>query len=194
MRWERFPRHRLRRKPPVNNPSMHHGTYVSAICPEAHRSVRSLFGFTNRRSDGLTCVHYDAPTQFIRINTGNAVLSPTWRASPKWRKQKAFPFPGTLVLWVFWKKESKQKQNKTKQRTTTTKINREFPAFFICHGQSYAHRHRTWNSLEYRRKITFDHIRRRLLLKAFRMKFPYPALKFGISGVCLTPVHFVRII
>ena len=44
------------------------------------------------------------------------------------RKQKAFPFPGTVALWVFCK-------------------SREFPVFFRGRGQSYAHRHGTWNSL-----------------------------------------------
>ena len=73
----------------------------------------------------------DAPTQLLRIqiNTGNTAPSPTWWASPTWRKQKAFPLPDTVALWVFWK-------------------SREFPAFFRGRGQSYARRHGTWNSLE----------------------------------------------
>ena len=47
----------------------------------------------------------------FKTNTGNTVPSPTWCPSPTWRKQKAFPFPGTVALWVFCK-------------------SREFPAFF----------------------------------------------------------------
>ena len=72
----------------------------------------------------------DAPTQLLRIqiNTGNTAPSPTWRTSPTWRKQKAFSLPGTVALWVFWK-------------------SREFPAFLIGRGQSYARRHGTLNSL-----------------------------------------------
>ena len=72
----------------------------------------------------------DAPTQLlsIQINTGNTAPSPTWRASPTWRKQKAFPLPETVALWVLWK-------------------SREFPAFFRGRGQSYTRRHGTWNSL-----------------------------------------------
>ena len=74
----------------------------------------------------------DTPTQLlhIQINMGNTVPSLSWRASPMWRKQKAFPLPGTAALWVFWK-------------------GREFPAFFRGRGQSYACRHGTWNSLTY---------------------------------------------
>ena len=47
----------------------------------------------------------DAPTHLLRfqINMGNTAPSPTWRASPTWHKQKAFPLPGTVALWVFWK-------------------------------------------------------------------------------------------
>ena len=72
----------------------------------------------------------DAPPQLLRIqiNMGNAAPSPTWRASTTWRKQKAFPLPGTIALWVLWK-------------------SREFPAFFRGREQSYARRHETWNSL-----------------------------------------------
>ena len=29
--WERFPRHRLQRKPLVSDPDMHHGTYVTHV-------------------------------------------------------------------------------------------------------------------------------------------------------------------
>ena len=47
---------------------------------------------------------------------------------PRPGKQKAFPLPETIALWVFWK-------------------SRKFPAFFRCRGQSYARRHWTWNSL-----------------------------------------------
>ena len=72
----------------------------------------------------------DAPTQLllIQINTENNAPSPTWRASLKWRKQKAFPLPETVALWVLWK-------------------SREFPAFFRGRRQSYAHWHGTWYSL-----------------------------------------------
>ena len=79
---------------------------------------------------GWSASDYDAPIQLwrIQINTGYTLPSPTWRASPTWRKQKAFPLPGTAALWVFWK-------------------SREFPAFFRGRGQSYARRHGTWNSL-----------------------------------------------
>ena len=72
----------------------------------------------------------DAPIRLwrIQINMGYTLPSPTWRASLTWRKQKAFPFPPTVALWVFWK-------------------SREFPAFFRGRGQSYARRHGTWNSL-----------------------------------------------
>ena len=74
----------------------------------------------------------DAPIQLLRIqiSTGNTVPSPTWR------KQKAFPFPGTVALWVFCK-------------------SREFLAFFRGRGQSYARRHGTWKSLRPRRKWLF---------------------------------------
>ena len=80
---------------------------------------------------GWSASDYDAPIQLwrIQINTGYTLPSPTWRASPTWRKQKAFPLPGTATLWVFWK-------------------SREFPAFFIGRGQSYARRYGTWNSLQ----------------------------------------------
>ena len=79
---------------------------------------------------GWSASDYDASIQLwrIKINTGYTLPSPTWRASPTWRKQKAFPLPGTAALWVFWK-------------------SREFPAFFRGRGQSYARRHGTWNSL-----------------------------------------------
>ena len=47
----------------------------------------------------------DTPIQLLRIqiNTGNTVPSPTCRPSPTSRKQKAFPFPWTVALWVFCK-------------------------------------------------------------------------------------------
>ena len=79
---------------------------------------------------GWSASDYDASIQLwrIKINTGYTLPSPTWRASPTWRKQNAFPLPGTAALWVFWK-------------------SREFPAFFRGRGQSYARRHGTWNSL-----------------------------------------------
>ena len=95
----------------------------------AHRSVHGLFGFTDVLI-GWRASDCDAPTQLLRIqiNTGNTAPSPTWRASPTWRKQTAFPLPSTIALWVFWK-------------------TREFPAFFRGRGQSYAHWHGTWNSL-----------------------------------------------
>ena len=66
----------------------------------------------------------DTPTQMwrIQISTGNTLPLPTWC------KQKAFPFPGTGALWVFWKR-------------------REFPAFFRGCGQSYARWDGVWNSL-----------------------------------------------
>ena len=82
---------------------------------------------------GWSAADYDAPIQLwrIQINTGYTLPSPTWRALPTWRKQKAFPLPGTAALWVFWK-------------------SREFPAFFRGRGQSYARRHGTWNSLPLR--------------------------------------------
>ena len=75
----------------------------------------------------------DAPTQLwrIQINTGNTAPSPTWR------KQKAFPLPETVALWVFWK-------------------SREFPGFLRGLGQSYAHRHGTWNSLLMCENCLFD--------------------------------------
>ena len=74
----------------------------------------------------------DAPIRLwrIQINMGYTLPSPTWRASLTWRKQRAFPFPRTVALWVFWK-------------------SREFPAFFRGRGQSYARRHGTWNSLNW---------------------------------------------
>ena len=52
---------------------------------------------------GWSASDYDAPTQLwrIQINTGYTLSSPTWRASPTWRKQKAFPLPGSAALWVF---------------------------------------------------------------------------------------------
>ena len=52
---------------------------------------------------GWSASDYDAPIQLwrIQINTGYTLPSPTWRASPTWRKQKAFPLPGTAALWVF---------------------------------------------------------------------------------------------
>ena len=55
---------------------------------------------------GWSASDYDAPIQLwrIQINTGYTLPSPTWRASPTWRKQKAFPLPGTAALWVFKKK------------------------------------------------------------------------------------------
>ena len=73
---------------------------------------------------GCRASNCDAPIQLlpIKIYTGNTAPSPTWR------KQKAFPFPGAVALWVFCK-------------------SREFPAFFRGRGQSYARRHWTWNSL-----------------------------------------------
>ena len=79
---------------------------------------------------GWSASDCDAPIQLwrIQINTEYTLPSPTWRASPTWRKQKAFPLPGTAALWVFWK-------------------SREFPAFFRGRGQSYARWHGTWNSL-----------------------------------------------
>ena len=54
---------------------------------------------------GWSASDYDAPIQLwrIQINTGYTLPSPTWRASPTWRKQKAFPLPGTAALWVFKK-------------------------------------------------------------------------------------------
>ena len=72
----------------------------------------------------------DAPIQLLRIqiNTGNTGPSPTWHPSPMWCKQKAFPFLGTVALWVFYK-------------------SREFPIFFRGRGQAYTRQHRTWNSL-----------------------------------------------
>ena len=47
----------------------------------------------------------DAPTQLLRIqiNTGYTAPSPTWRASPTWRKQKVFPLPETVALFVLCK-------------------------------------------------------------------------------------------
>ena len=71
----------------------------------------------------------DASIQLLHIQTNmrSTLLSSTWRPSPTWRKQKIFPFPGTVALWVFYK-------------------SREFPAFFRGCGQSYAYRHGTWNS------------------------------------------------
>ena len=100
----------------------------------AHRSVHSLFGFTNRRSDwliGWRASDCDVPTLLLctQINTGNTVPSSTWQASPTWRKQKAFPLPRTAALWVFWK-------------------SREFPTFFRGRGHSYACQHGTWSSLK----------------------------------------------
>ena len=88
---------------------------------------------------GWSASDYDAPIQLwrIQINTGYTLPSPTWRASPTWRKQKAFPLPGTAALWVFWK-------------------SREFPAFFRGRGQSYTHRHGTWNSLTRKGGWEFD--------------------------------------
>ena len=79
---------------------------------------------------GWSASDYDTPIQLwrIQINTGYTLPSPTWRASPTWCKQKAFPLPGTAALWVFWK-------------------SKEFLAFFRGRGQSYARRHGTWNSL-----------------------------------------------
>ena len=52
---------------------------------------------------GWSASDYDAPIQLwrIQINTGYTLPSPTWRTSPTWRKQKAFPLPGTAALWVF---------------------------------------------------------------------------------------------
>ena len=87
---------------------------------------------------GWSASDYDASIQLwrIKINTGYTLPSPTWRASPTWRKQKAFPLPGTAALWVFWK-------------------SREFPAFFRGRGQSYARRHGTWNSLVFAGRIWF---------------------------------------
>ena len=72
----------------------------------------------------------DASIQLLHIqtNTRSTLLLSTWRPSPTWRKQKIFPFPGTVALWVFYK-------------------SREFPAFFRGCGQSYAHWHGTLNSL-----------------------------------------------
>ena len=65
----------------------------------------------------------DAPTHIVTYPNkhGEYPPSPTWRASPTWRKQKAFPLPvekaGNSLL------------------------------FFRGRGQSYARRHGTWNSL-----------------------------------------------
>ena len=52
---------------------------------------------------GWSASDFDAPIQLwrVQINTGYTLPSPTWRASPTWRKQKAFPLPGTAALWVF---------------------------------------------------------------------------------------------
>ena len=79
---------------------------------------------------GWPASDYDAPIWLlhIQINTGNTMPSSTWRASPTWRKQKAFPLLGTVAMWVFWK-------------------SRELPAFFRGHSQSYARWNGTWNSL-----------------------------------------------
>ena len=67
----------------------------------------SVVSLTDRRSDWLTCVRliqlwHANPLLHIQINT---VPSPVWRASLMWRKEKAFPLPGTAALWVFWKRE-----------------------------------------------------------------------------------------
>ena len=53
---------------------------------------------------GWRASNCDTPTQLLRIqiNTGNTAPSPTWRASPTWHKQKAFPLPETVALWVLW--------------------------------------------------------------------------------------------
>ena len=66
----------------------------------------------------------DASTHIVTYPNkhGEYPPSPTWRASPTWRKQKAFPLP--------------------------VEKSREFPAFFRGRGQSYARRHGTWNSLQ----------------------------------------------
>ena len=55
---------------------------------------------------GWSASDYDSPIQLwrIQINTGCTLPSPTWRASPTWRKQNAFPLPGTAALWVIKKK------------------------------------------------------------------------------------------
>ena len=54
---------------------------------------------------GWRAPNYEVPIRLLRIqiNTGNTAPSPTWRASPMWHKQKAFPLLGTVALWVFWK-------------------------------------------------------------------------------------------
>ena len=65
----------------------------------------------------------DASTHIVTYPNkhGEYPPSPTWRASPTWRKQKAFPLP--------------------------VGKSREFPAFFRGRGQSYARRHWTWHWL-----------------------------------------------
>ena len=65
----------------------------------------------------------DAPTHIVTYPNKHEEYppSPTWRASPTWRKQKEFPLP--------------------------VEKSRESPEFFRGRGQSYARRHGTWNSL-----------------------------------------------
>ena len=46
--WKNFPHHRLKRKPLVSYPGMHHGTYVTGIWQEAHGHA----GITNLRWQG----------------------------------------------------------------------------------------------------------------------------------------------
>ena len=107
-----------------------------------HRSVHGLFGFTNRLSDWLTYIRLWCTNLIVTYPNkhGNTAPSPMWWASPTWCKQKAFPLPGNVALWVFWK-------------------NMEFHAFFRGRGQSYARWHGTWNSLvlhRYRITLTQD--------------------------------------
>ena len=55
----------------------------------AQRSIHGLFGLVSLTDVliGWRASDCDAPNQLlhIQINTGNPVLSPTWRASPTWR-------------------------------------------------------------------------------------------------------------
>ena len=67
----------------------------------AHMSEHGLC-FSHWCSSGWRASDCDAPSQLLRIqiSTGNTLLSSKWRVSPTWRKRKAFPFPGTVDLWV----------------------------------------------------------------------------------------------